>query len=104
MVTIAVSVQYLRQPVAVFREIGRVLKPGGVCSVAFSNRCFPPKVVALWSATGDRGHAQIVTAYFHYAGGFDEAETLDLSPDPRRSDPLYVVQARRLGGERVSGP
>lgn len=103
-VTIAVSVQYLRQPLAVFREIARVLKPGGVCSVAFSNRCFPPKVVALWSATGDRGHAQIVTAYLHYAGGFSEAERLDLSPDPRRSDPLYVVQARRLGGERVSGP
>ena len=99
------SVQYLRRPVAVFREIGRVLRPGGICSVAFSNRCFPTKAIALWSATGDAGHAQIVSAYFHYAGGFDEAEALDLSPDPRRSDPLYVVQARRSGaGADVSGP
>ena len=104
-VTIAASVQYLRRPVAVFREIGRVLQPGGICSVAFSNRCFPTKATALWSATGDAGHAQIVSAYFHYAGGFDEAEALDLSPDPGRSDPLYVVQARRSGaGADVSGP
>ncbi len=102
---IAVSVQYLRRPVAVFREIGRVLKPGGICSVAFSNRCFPTKAIALWSATGDAGHAQIVSAYFHYAGGFTEAEALDLSPNPGRSDPLYVVQARRSGaGGDVSGP
>ena len=102
---ISVSVQYLRQPVPVFRQIGRALRPGGICSVAFSNRCFPTKAIALWSATGDAGHAQIVAAYFHYAGGFTEAETLDLSPDPGRSDPLYVVQARRAeAGGDVSGP
>ena len=99
LVTIAASVQYLRRPLGVFREIGRVLKPGGICSVAFSNRCFPTKATALWSATGDTGHAQIVTAYFHYAGGFSEAETLDLSPDPRRSDPPL----RRAGATVVRG-
>ena len=36
-----VSVQYLTQPVAVFREVNRVLKPGAPFIVSFSNRCFP---------------------------------------------------------------
>ena len=54
-VTIAVSVQYLTRPLEVFREIGRVLRPGGGCIVSFSNRCFPTKAVWLgrgWATTG----------------------------------------------------
>ncbi|GIL54347.1 hypothetical protein Vafri_9917 [Volvox africanus] len=38
-----VSVQYLQQPERVFAEIYRVLKPGGVCIVTFSNRMFYTK-------------------------------------------------------------
>ena len=94
-VVIAVSVQYLRRPVAVFREIRRVLKPNGICVVSFSNRCFPTKAIALWTSTGDAVHTEIVGAYFHYAGGFRHLQALDLSPNPGRSDPMYVVQARR---------
>ncbi|PZC49714.1 MAG: Ubiquinone/menaquinone biosynthesis C-methylase UbiE [Chloroflexi bacterium] len=93
-VTIAVSVQYLTQPVAVFGEIQRVLRPGGICAVSFSNRCFPTKAVALWSAMNDAGHAQIVEAYFTQAGGFDAAESLRLPTDVG-ADPMFVVQARR---------
>ena len=37
-VLICVSVQYLQQPENVFAEIYRVLKPGGLCIVSFSNR------------------------------------------------------------------
>ena len=47
-VLIAVSVQYLQRPLEVFAEIARVLEPGGLCVVSFSNRCFPTKAVALW--------------------------------------------------------
>lgn len=37
-VTCVVSVDYLNKPTEVFREIGRVLKPGGDCMLAMSNR------------------------------------------------------------------
>lgn len=94
-VVIAVSVQYLRRPVEVFREIRRVLKPDGLCAVSFSNRCFPSKAIAVWTSTGDAGHLRIVGSYFHDAGGFRQIEALQLSPNPGKSDPLYVVQARR---------
>jgi SAM-dependent methyltransferase len=39
--TCCVSVDYLTTPVALFREVGRVLRPGGRFVVTFSNRCFP---------------------------------------------------------------
>ena len=92
-VTIAVSVQYMTQPLQVFREIGRVLAQGGVCVVSFSNRCFPTKAVWLWQGMGDEGHIQQVGAYFHYSGAFQPPQWHDISPAKGRSDPLYVIQA-----------
>ncbi len=47
---LCVSVQYLQQPVAVFRDMLRVLRPGAPLVVSFSNRCFPTKAVAIWQA------------------------------------------------------
>ena len=43
MVTNAVSVDYLNNPLEVFKEMNRVLKPGGRAIMSFSNRCFPTK-------------------------------------------------------------
>ncbi|MDU9792287.1 methyltransferase domain-containing protein, partial [Helicobacter pylori] len=47
---ICVSVQYLQRPVDVLSEIVRVLRPGAPVVISFSNRCFPTKAVAIWSA------------------------------------------------------
>ncbi len=41
------SVQYLQQPERVFAEIHRLLKPGGVCIMAFSNRMFASKAIQV---------------------------------------------------------
>ncbi|CAN0421295.1 unnamed protein product, partial [Ectocarpus sp. 8 AP-2014] len=43
-VVCTVSVQYLQQPEAVFADVCRVLKPGGVAIFSFSNRMFSDKV------------------------------------------------------------
>lgn len=46
------SVQYMQQPERVFAEIYRVLKPGGVVIVTFSNRLFYNKVRRWEGAAG----------------------------------------------------
>ena len=92
-VTNAVSVDYLTKPLEVMQEVRRVLKPGGRAIMSFSNRCFPTKAVSIWTATGDLDHIWIVGAYFHFANGFEAPEGIDISPNPGRSDPMYVVTA-----------
>jgi ubiquinone/menaquinone biosynthesis C-methylase UbiE len=46
-VVCCVSVQYMQYPERVFAEIYRVLKPGGVCIMSFSNRMFYQKAIAV---------------------------------------------------------
>ena len=91
---IAVSIQYLTQPIEVMAEIARVLRPDAPLIISFSNRCFPTKAVAVWRAYDDHRHVGRVALYLQTAGGFAQSEFVDLSSSPD-SDPLYVVQARR---------
>lgn len=92
---VTVSVQYLTNPVAVYAEVGRVLKPGAPFVTVFSNRMFPTKAVAVWQSLDDRGHQQLVRHYYEQTGVFDRIEVLDRSPRGW-SDPLYAVVGRRM--------
>ncbi|CAL4974407.1 unnamed protein product [Urochloa decumbens] len=94
-ITNVVSVDYLTKPIDVFKEMRRILKPAGVAIMSFSNRCFWTKAVSIWTSTGDVDHAWIVAAYFHYAGGFEPPQAVDISPNPGRTDPMYVVYSRK---------
>ena len=93
--TLAVSVQYLVEPVKVFAEIARVSRPGAPCAVTFSDRLFPDKAVALWQALDAAKRSRLIGLYFSLVGGFGEAVFEDLSPRPGTSDPLNGVIAKR---------
>jgi SAM-dependent methyltransferase len=89
----AVSIQYVIHPVLLFRELRRVLRPGGPFVVSFSNRCFPTKATAVWLGTTDHQHLMLVRSYFEAAGGWRDLKEEDRSPDGN-GDPLYAVWAR----------
>ena len=91
--TVCVSIQYLTRPVAVLRDLGRVLAAGAPLVITFSNRCFPTKAVRGWLQRDDPGHAALVTRYLKAAGNWTAIEHLDRSPPD--GDPLHAVVARR---------
>lgn len=88
--TICVSIQYLTDPIAVLRDLARVVRPGGVAIVTFSNRCFPTKAVAVWQGLDDHGHLRLVSKYFEGAGWTGIA---GVTSPPRPRDPLFAVVA-----------
>jgi hypothetical protein len=90
---ICVSIQYLQTPVAVLRDVARVLKPGAPVAITFSNRCFPTKAVALWHALSDEQHARLVAIYLQRAG-FAAIEMKPPDKIVRGQDPLYAVIGR----------
>jgi SAM-dependent methyltransferase len=94
-VVCCVSVDYLSQPVEVFREVARVLRPGGPLVISFSNRLFPTKAVRGWLYATDAQRCEIVTRYFAAAGGFDQPTVERRTPALHRGDPLFAVWARR---------
>eukprot|EP00929_Paragymnodinium_shiwhaense_P009235 TRINITY_DN113323_c0_g1_i1.p1 TRINITY_DN113323_c0_g1~~TRINITY_DN113323_c0_g1_i1.p1 ORF type:complete len:341 (-),score=63.19 TRINITY_DN113323_c0_g1_i1:578-1600(-) len=68
-VTMTVSIQYMQKPVELLSEIKRVLRPGGVLIISFSNRMFFTKAVEVWREQASmRGLAKLVKGYFQSAG------------------------------------
>ncbi len=95
-VAITVSVQYLTRPVDTFSEVSRILMPGGVFIVSFSNRMFPTKAVHIWRASSDRGRVDLVGAYMEAAGGFEDIQGVFANPqDSPPGDPLFAVHSRK---------
>jgi hypothetical protein len=100
------SVEYLTAPMAVFAQVARVLRPGGVFIATFSNRWFPPKAISLWTQLHDFERMGLVLAYFQESGAFNELQTYSVRglDRPRhdkyygqlwQADPVYAVWGRR---------
>lgn len=66
-----VSIQYLQQPEQVFAEVHRILKPGGLLMVSFSNRMFYQKAIQVWRDGSEASRVALVKHYFDSHGGFE---------------------------------
>ncbi len=99
-----VSVQYLQYPEAVFSEIYRVLKPGGIAIISFSNRMFYQKAIQAWRDTSEATRIELVKGYFNSVPGFTTPEVIARQSNilaflqwlgAGGGDPFYAVIARR---------
>jgi SAM-dependent methyltransferase len=96
-----VSIEYLVEPLAVLREMRRVLRPDGVAIISFSNRYFPPKAIRLWTRMLPMERLGLVLQWMSAAGFVDLAVHSErgLERDPRdryteqlrEMDPLFAV-------------
>lgn len=104
----SLSIDYVTRPLDVFREVGRVLAPGGMFLVVFSNRYFPQKAVRIWQALEEDDRVALVREFFEASGvfettGFFVSKNLPRPEDDKYahlgipSDPVYAVYADRLG-------
>ncbi len=104
-----VSVDYMTKPVQVFREAGRILRPGGLFLVIFSNRMFPEKAVRVWKESSEDERVLLVEDFFKEARHFEKTSVFVSKGKPRPendkythlgipSDPIYAVYADKKGG------
>lgn len=99
-----VSVQYLQYPEAIFSEIYRILKPGGIAIISFSNRMFYQKAITAWRDSSETSRVELVKHYFQSVPGFSTPEVIiHTSTVPSilqylgigGSDPFYAAIAYR---------
>lgn len=95
----------------VFAEVFRVLRPGGVFIVSFSNRLFYEKAISAWRDGTSYSRVQLVVQYFQCVEGYTQPEVIRKLPaDAQKknssftwvmnllklfqgSDPFYAVVA-----------
>jgi SAM-dependent methyltransferase len=109
-----VSVDYMTKPIEVFKDVGRVLKPGGLFLVIFSNRMFPQKAVRVWREASEDERILLVEELFDLASVFERTNLFVSKGKPRPmddkyasfgipSDPVYAVYAEKAGGSPARG-
>lgn len=100
-----VSVQYVEYPEAIFTEIHRILKPGGMAIISFSNRMFYQKAIAAWRDGSEHDRVELVKRYFKSVPGFSEPEVIERQAQIPTilqmfgmpgGDPFYAVIATRI--------
>lgn len=96
-----VSVQYLQYPEAIFAEMARVLQPGGIAIISFSNRMFPQKAIEAWRNGGDEQHLELVSSYIRATSGLSEPRLVahrggGMMPWLSFTDPFFAVLATKI--------
>jgi SAM-dependent methyltransferase len=98
------SVDYLTSPVEVFREVARLLRPGGRFVCTFSNRVFATKAIRAWLYASEEERCRIVAEYFRQSHAYHPCTVVRRTPTGYSGDPLYAVWATRSSDEPGPSP
>jgi ubiquinone/menaquinone biosynthesis C-methylase UbiE len=99
-VLITVSAQYLTKPIETFAQVNRILRPGGVFIVSFSNRMFATKAILIWRNSTDRGRVDLVGTYMESAQNFEDIQATFLNAQTSPpDDPMFAVYSRKAKTE-----
>jgi len=94
-VLISFAVQYLTKPYEIFEEMGRILQPGGICCISYSQRMFLTKSVSVWKVCSDADRARLIAEYFEESKLFENIRFDEVTPEMTDTDPAYVISANR---------
>jgi SAM-dependent methyltransferase len=109
------SVDYLKKPFEVFADVARVLEPGGLFLVIFTNRLFPQKAVKIWREADETTRQLIVREYFRSVSDFEPMNIFCSMGKPRPkddkyaglgipSDPVWAIYAEKKGAAKDRAP
>ncbi|XP_019086322.1 PREDICTED: uncharacterized protein LOC104720535 [Camelina sativa] len=85
----SVGVQYIDQ---VFAQVYRVLKPGGVLIVSFSNRMFYEKAIRVWRDGTEYSRVRLVVQYFQSIEGFTQPEIIRQQQPPGSAQMSFLTR------------
>ena len=103
MVSMCVSIQYMQRAEELFKEIFRVLKPGGVVIISYSNRMFYEKALSVWRDGTGYSRTQLVKSYFQNVSGFTEPEVItEVLPDGVEDEKNIFVKIMKTFMKRAS--
>jgi SAM-dependent methyltransferase len=85
------SIEYLIYPEAVLAEVKRILRPGGLFIISFSNRWFPTKAIRIWRESHEFERLGMITQWLQQAG-FGKLATYSAKGWPRPTDDPHITQ------------
>ncbi len=91
------SVGYLTKPFEVFEDVARVLKPGGVFAVTYTNHWFEPKVIQVWTELQEFERMGLVSQFFIRTEQYEDLWTSsDRVESGAKEDSVFAVWGRKI--------
>lgn len=101
------TVGNLRQPIEIFRDVSRILKPEGIFIVIFIHPHFSKNMTRMWAMGDDFDHITLIDSFFEYSNAFTSFSLASLyymnsnlewtkngiPPDPDVQDYVHVSWA-----------
>lgn len=102
------SIEYMTQPIAIFKEVARILKPGGFFLISFSERFYEMKAISLWDDLHIFERMGLVLEYYRQSGEFEQLHSESIRGLIRHEDdpfinktvhscPMFMLSGKRKG-------